>query len=298
MLWSKTRNLKLLGAAASIGQPKHGVHKTPGFLRSIQIEKFIHPEHAEWVGIVEQDPYKYQTLRKYPIRNLPDLGKYNKALYEAILKNANPKDFFLTIGGDHSIGSSTVRAMLKVHQENMAVIWFDAHGDFNTPITTPSGNYHGMSLADCLGLIKEEKYLYWGQPTLKMNSVALIGVRALDPEEASLMDEVGVKYYTVEKLKNIGTRNAIEEILAHIDPENNKMLHLSLDVDGFDPSLFPGTGTTAADGLTLSDYEIVIESVRKLGDRFGSMDIVEINLDVEREITLHNLKEILRLTFK
>ena len=296
MLWSKTKKFKVLGAAVSIGQPIKGVEKTPGLLRSMRIEKFIHSDRAEWVGMVDQHPYKYQILRKYPIRNLLDLGKYNKVLYEAILANANPSDFFLTFGGDHSIGSSTVRALLKVHQENLAVVWLDAHGDINTPTTSPTGNYHGMPLADCLGLIHDGR-LDWGQPTLKKDSVALLGIRALDTEEESLIEKVGIKYYTIEKLKKIGIHNAIEEILAQIDPENKKFIHLSLDVDGFDPEIFPGTGTAVSNGLTLNDYEIVIERIRKLGDRFASMDIVEINLDIEREITIQNLKEILRLTF-
>ena len=291
------KHIKILGNAVSIGQPKKGVEHTPAVLKIDKIEKLINPDRAEWVDIINQPAYKIEKLRQAPIRNLPEVAKCNKWIYQAILKYAKPDDFFLNIGGDHSIGSSTLTALNKVHNNNLSVIWIDAHGDFNTPITSPSGNYHGMPLAHALGLFKESRYFDWGQQPLDVHNVAMIGLRDLDPEEKLLMDSSKLLYYTMTEVRLKGLQSVMDEVFQHIDPQNTRKIHLSLDVDGFDPRLFPGTGTAVPEGLTFEDYSLIISRLRRLSHRFVSMDLVEVNLEIERDITLMNVKELLKQTF-
>ena len=292
--WNKA--VKILGCAVSIGQPKKGVEHTPGILKIERIENHI-MQNSAWVDFVIQPRYAVEKLRRGPIRNLKELARINRQIYNSILQHADPRDFFLTIGGDHSIGSSTLTALNKVHRGNLAVIWIDAHGDFNTPVTSPSGNYHGMPLAHALGLFREPEHFDWGQVPLSIDSVAMIGIRDLDPEEKQLMDSSGLMYYTMEQVSKIGIQVVMAEIMKKIDPNNSKMIHISLDVDGFDPSLFPGTGTAVPGGLTLEDYSEILKVVRKTDNRFVSMDIVEGNFEIERQITLMNVKEIIKQTF-
>jgi arginase len=292
-----SKSIKILGNAVSIGQPKKGVEHTPAVLKIDKIDKLIHPTRSEWVDILNQPAYRIEKLRQAPIRNLPEVAKVNRWIYEAILRHAKTQDFFLNIGGDHSIGSSTLTALNKVHNENLSVIWIDAHGDFNTPITSPSGNYHGMPLAHALGLFREKRFFDWGQKTLDVGRVAMIGIRDLDPEEKVLMDSSKLLYFTMNQVRRIGIRQVMEEVLEHVDPKNNRMVHLSLDVDGFDPRLFPGTGTAVPDGLSFEDYSVIISYLRRLDSRFVSMDLVEVNLEIERDITLMNVKELLKQTF-
>lgn len=289
------KNIKILGSAVSIGQPKKGVEHTPAVLKIEKIESLISPK-AQWVEIINQPDYTVEKLRQAPIRNLPELAKVNKRIYDAIVHYASPSEFFLTIGGDHSIGSSTLTALHKVHKGNLAVIWIDAHGDFNTPLTSPSGNYHGMPLAHAIGLFKETEYFDWGQQNLPLSSIAMIGVRDLDLEENMLMDSTGLLYYTMDQVRTKGITEVMKEIMTRIDPKNNKMIHVSLDVDGLDPHLFPGTGTAVPGGLTFEHYSKIISTVRNT-DRFVSMDLVEVNLEIEKEITLMNVKEIIKRTF-
>ena len=288
--------VKILGCAGSIGQPKKGVEQTPHLLKIEKIESMI-KQPAEWVEILSQPQYTIEEFRQAPIRNLEELAKFNHQIYDAVLNHATPDGFFLTIGGDHSISSSTLTALNKVHQGNLAVIWIDAHGDFNTPLTSPSGNYHGMPLAHALGLFKEPKYFDWGQVPLSIDSVAMIGIRDLDPEENELMDRSGLLYYTMKQISEVGIKVAMEEIMKKIDPNNSKMLHISVDVDGFDPSIFPGTGTIAYGGLTLEDYTEILKFIRKADSRFVSMDLAEVNFDIEKCTTLMNIKEIINRTF-
>lgn len=292
-----SKNIKILGSAVSVGQPKKGVEHTPAVFKIEKIEKLIHPNKAEWVDIVNQPPYRIEKLRQAPIRNLPEVAKANKNIYKAILNYAKNDEFFLNIGGDHSIGSSTLTALNKVHGGNLSVIWIDAHGDFNTPSTSPSGNYHGMPLAHALGLFKEPDFFDWGQQTLNIQHVAMIGIRDLDSEEKALMDSSKLLYYSMTQVHKQGMENIMDEIFDKIDPLSNRMIHLSLDVDGFDPSLFPGTGTAVPDGLSFEDYSVIIRRLRKINKRFVSMDLVEVNLEIERDITLMNAKELIKLTF-
>jgi arginase len=292
-----TKNIKILGSAVSIGQPRSGVEHTPAVLKVEKIEKVIHPTNAGWTEIINQPSYKTERLRQAPVRNLREVADYNKKLYDAVLRHVSPSDFCFNIGGDHSIASSTISALLKVHKNNLAVLWIDAHGDCNTPITSPSGNYHGMALAHTLGLFKESEYFDWGQDILGLDSVAIIGVRDLDPEEKILMDKTGVLYYPMESINKLGIDAVVHQAMQKIDPNNTKMIHMSLDADGLDPSLLPGTGTAVPGGLSLEDYKKIAKRVRETNDRFVSMDLVEVNFEIEKEITLMNIKEILKTTF-
>lgn len=291
------KSIKILGSAVSVGQPKKGVEHTPLILKNEQIDKLIDPSKAQWVNIVNQPKSYKELLRQAPIRNLKENAIANQRIYNAILTYTNPSDFLLNIGGDHSIGSSTVSALYRVHNENLAVIWIDAHGDCNTPLTSPSGNYHGMPLAHVLGLFKEPEFFDWGQPTLPLSNLAMIGIRDLDTEEKALMDNVGIVYFTMDQIKKMGIERVMNEVMNKIDPFGDKMIHVSLDVDGFDPILFPGTGTRSPGGLDFDHYKNVVKHIRQVGERFVALDIVEVNFKIERDITLMNVKEILKHTF-
>lgn len=291
------KKIKILGNAVSVGQPKKGVEHTPAVLKIEKIEKLIDDSKAEWVDFINQPPYKIEKLRQAPIRNLPEVARTNKMIYKAILNYARQNEFFLNIGGDHSIASSTLTALNKVHEGNLSVIWIDAHGDFNTPLTSPSGNYHGMPLAHALGLFREPEHFEWGQQFLNIENIAMIGNRDLDPEEKMLMDSSKLLYFPMTQVHKQGMESIMDEIFAKIDPNSNRMIHLSLDVDGFDPSLFPGTGTAVPGGLDFEDYSVIIQRLRKINKRFVSMDLVEVNLEIERNITLMNVKELIKQTF-
>jgi arginase len=296
MTSSTDRWFKIIGAATRLGQPRPGVELSPSILQSEKIESLIHPKRALWSSIVKEDPFIPEVLRRSPIRNLEDLGIYNRKLYNSITSNITSKDFLLTIGGNHSIASPTISALLKIHKKNLAVIWIDAHGDCNSPTTSPSGNYHGMPLAHLLGLFRSN-LLNWGQDELQVNQVAMIGIRDLDIEEKVQMDRIGLLYFTAQQVKRMGMKTVMDQAMQHVDPLASRNIHLSLDVDGFDPKIIPGTGTSFPQGISLFDFEVVGKRLQMCGNRFSSMDLVEINFEIEKEVTIQNVKEILRLTF-
>ena len=287
---------KIVGAATSIGQPKNGVEKTSDVLKAERIENLIHPDRCEWVDIIYEAPYEHEPIRTKPIRNVEGVGAYLKSLYEAITTRVTESDFLITIGGDHTIASATISAVSQVYGQNLGIIWIDAHGDCNTPETSPSGNFHGMPIAHLLNLITDPN-LEWGQPKFSVQQFALIGIRDLDPLEKGLVDRIGLTYYTMKQVNELGIDYCIKSALKQVDPENNNKIHFSVDVDGLDPSLFPGTGTAVDSGLTFEHYSVVVQHLKALGERFVSMDVVEINYDIEKERTLEATKELIRITF-
>jgi len=147
----------------------------------------------------------------------------------------------------------------------------DAHADFNTPETSPSGNVHGMPLAVLSGL---------GHPRLTEvfravdpKDVVLVGVRSLDPGEKRLLKEAGVRVYTMHEVDRLGVARIAEEVLKHLQ---GLPLHVSLDADVLDPTLAPGVGTPVPGGLTYREAHLLMEILAESG-RVQSLDLVEVN---------------------
>jgi len=155
------------------------------------------------------------------------------------------------------------------------VIWVDAHGDFNTPQTSPSGNIHGMVLAALMGQGYPE-LVRLGRlgPKLEVSDVVMIGIRELDPEERERLKESGIATYTMRDIDERGMGTVAREALERL--EHVSRLHVSLDLDALDPLEVPGVGTTSPGGLTYREAQLLMEIIADSG-RLASLDVVEIN---------------------
>ena len=155
------------------------------------------------------------------------------------------------------------------------MLWVDAHGDFNTPETTPSGNIHGMALAALLGRGPKE-LTEIGRPgaKLKASEVVLIGARDLDAEERVALRESGVLVITMRDIDEMGMAAAAHQALERLTPM--KKLHISLDMDSLDPMEAPGVGTPVPGGLTYREAHLLMEILADSG-KVASLDIVEVN---------------------
>jgi len=222
------------------------------------------------------------------VKNSVAIGEACKHIYDRVASVASEEHFVLTIGGDHSIACGTIAGIQK-HRPETAVIWVDAHGDCNTPDTSPSGNYHGMPCAHVLGWFKKRvrgfewmaKHLQEHGP-LPEERLALIGLRDLDAEEKVLLKNSKVKCFTMHDIDRHGIGYVMDKALKSVDPHGKLNLHLSFDVDGCDPMVAPGTGTLARGGISYREAHFICERMAETG-RLTSMDLVEINpmLDTE-----------------
>lgn len=166
----------------------------------------------------------------------------------------------------------------------MAVLWVDAHADINTDKTSPSGNIHGMPLSflvqgidsnlsnsdELSDLFKEVV------PFLDKSSLAYIALRDLDTWEKVFLDNLDIKYYTMDDIDRLGIREITRLALQAINPNQDRPLHVSFDVDSIDPIYAPSTGTPVSGGLTVQEAKIIGEIVRET-KMLRSLDLAELN---------------------
>jgi arginase len=194
-------------------------------------------------------------------------------MYEAGQQAVEAGRLPLFIGGDHSIAAGTIGGVS--HSEPVGLMWIDAHGDFNTPESSPSGNLHGMPLAALLGHGAPELVnLGRSGPKLAPAEVVLIGIRSLDPQERVLLKESQIKVYTMREIDERGMAAVAAEALKHLS--HLPRLHVSLDMDSLDPTEAPGVGTPVPGGLTYREAHLLMEILADCAC-VGSMDVVEIN---------------------
>ena len=186
----------------------------------------------------------------------------------------------LVLGGDHSVALGTLVGMAGVRGPG-GVIWLDAHGDLNTPESTPTGNVHGMVLAAALGLggapFAREG---WTIPAVEPGRLAIVGVRSLDEGERQLLKGIDAKVFTMADVDRIGVERCMREAIAHT--AGGSFLHVSLDLDVVDPETAPGVGTPVRGGLSYREAHLAMEMIAESGQA-DSFDVVEVNPVLDRE---------------
>jgi arginase len=185
----------------------------------------------------------------------------------------------LIVGGDHSIACGTI-AGISTHfhrrGQRIGLIWFDAHGDMNTPETSESGNIHGMPLAACLGY-GPDALTRLGErfPYVDVDRAVLVGVRSLDKGERRLVHDSGITCFTMRDIDAMGIHRVMEQAL-EVVTHGTAGFHLSFDVDGADPSVAPGVGTPVRGGTSYRESHSIMEHVAESGHLLG-LELTEIN---------------------
>lgn len=268
--------LTILGVPFWLGQRKYGPNLGPDAVRAAGLaDKFA----ALDIDYLDEGnlslPDVAEKGRNSTVRNLKAVAAASEATAKAVsdIVAAGRKPFIL--GGDHSVAIGTI-AGIASHYENLGVIWYDAHGDLNTPDTSPTGNIHGMPLAACLGLGHSELVRVGGYAgKIKPENIVLIGVRDLDAGEVELISRLNIKVYTAADVHRLGISNVIEETIAYLAGRCDG-IHLSFDLDGIDPLEAPGVGTPVEQGISLADSITALQIFHAFRC-ISSVEFVEIN---------------------
>ena len=207
-------------------------------------------------------------------RHLNAVADVCMRIYETARDVQTSGDAAIFLGGDHSLSIGTIAAMAPAARR-LGVLWVDAHGDFNTPEITPSGNIHGMSLAVVLGNGAPE-LVNIGQAGAKLSGeqVVLIGTRDVDALERVALGKAGVCVFTMHDIDEHGIAHVTREALRVLSECDR--IHVSLDLDVIDPSEAPGVGTPVPGGLTYREGHLLMELLQRTG-KVRSLDIVEVN---------------------
>jgi arginase len=275
--------VSIIGAPLDLGQERRGVDMGPSAIRYAGLE-----ERLAGIGLTVSD--RGNVLAPEPeslailderVRYLPEIlaacARLAALVEDAVRGGARP----LVLGGDHSIAIGTLAGLAAAAGRPGGVIWIDAHGDLNTPETSPSGNVHGMPLAVALGRASEwfthERLTL---PAVEPGRVVLVGVRSLDPSERMFLHETGIRVFTMSDIDRIGIERALQEALDRVAGPG--FVHVSLDLDALDPEVAPGVGTPVRGGLTYREAHLACELIAESGIA-GSFELVESNPILDRE---------------
>ena len=283
----KEKIVNLIQAPVALGQDLEGVDEAPEILLQngliSQIESLgwkmgtiskIENQNLKWNSpYVPLPAHQHGSKIKFPM----ELGKTCEEIAALTKKSYEEEAFTLTIGGDHSIAIGSIGGALLA-RPNTGVIWVDAHGDFNTPETSPSGNIHGMPLSFLSGLMKHYSIpsFDWLKNFLTPNQLVLIGIRSIDPEEKTLMKSWGVNVFSMTEIDRYGIGTVVEKAKEILFSEGNRPIHLSYDIDAIDPHFAPSTGTRVRGGLNYREAHYIAEALSESKSLVG-MDLVEIN---------------------
>jgi arginase len=277
------REVAVIGAPIDLGAGRRGVDMGPSAIRYAGLRAQL----AEKLGLRVEDlgnvdaPVAESTEmgddRSRFLTQILDLcDDVSGLVEEATRRGALP----LVLGGDHSVALGSLVGMARAHGPG-GVIWLDAHGDLNTPESSPSGNVHGMVLAAALGLgggdFSREG---WPLPAVESGRLALVGVRSLDDGERELLRTLEAKVFTMSEIDRIGIEPCMRQALAHT--AGAAFLHLSLDLDVVDPEYAPGVGTPVRGGLSYREAHLAMEVIAESA-LVDSMDVVEVNPILDRE---------------
>lgn len=276
------RSIVILGVPMDLGQSRRGVDMGPSAMRYTGFE-------SELRGL----GYKVTDLGDVRVPVVESLASVELAAGEAtyvdpiraacaeaarLLAVIDPTTFPIVLGGDHSIAIGSVPGVARGRR--VGVVWIDAHTDFNTPATSPSGNVHGMPLAVLCGRGDERLREVVGSSSVRPEDVIVIGARSVDPGERELLRELGVTVYTMKEVDRLGISRIAEETIERV--HGLPRVHVSFDADALDPEVAPGVGTPVPGGLTYREAHLVMELLADAAC-VTSLDLVEVNPILDRE---------------
>ena len=285
----RPREVNLLGVAAGLGAATPGAQDGPATLRRLGlIADLTRAGHrvedlGDVPGVEETDPHAPNAF----VRRLPNILQVNRHTHDALVgtRRQRPDAFILIVGGDHSLAMGALGGLADTSRR-LGLVWLDAHGDYNTPISSPSGNAHGMSLAVACGRGHVDlRSVADREPMVAESDVYLFGVRDLDSAEKVALYRSRVHLYDMHTWRAAGVPAAVvaavRELAARCDH-----VHLSFDIDVLAPQYVPGTGTPVAGGLTPAEAFDVLRAL-SAQDLIGSAEYVEYNphLDDEAQTT-------------
>lgn len=276
-------DIEIIGVPLDLGADRRGVDMGPSAIRYGGLS-----EKLNALGLRVTDTGNIFTplaeVSRVEFSNAKYLGQVREVclnLSKVVERSFEQSGFPIVLGGDHSIAIGTIAGVFNWRNKNkdadFGVIWLDAHGDYNTPDITPSGNIHGMSLAVSTGLAKTWfPSPPWPLRAVDPSRVVIIGARQLDPDEKTKMKENAVKVFSMADIDRMGMKDVMTTALRIAGGSKAGPIHVSLDMDVVDPSDAPGVGTPVRGGVTYREAHLAMEMIYE-SSQMKSLEIVEVN---------------------
>jgi arginase len=277
----------IIGVPLDLGAGRRGVDMGPSAMRIAGLNERLMAlgrtvgDKGDLVVPIPETQRPGDERKKY----IRDIAKVCTRLYQSALASHVAGALPLVLGGDHSLAAGSVSASAEMARREglpLGLIWVDAHGDINTPATSPSGNVHGMPLAAVLGPEPAELATIAGfSPKVRPEHTVLIGVRNLDDVEKTLVRQSGIHVFTMKDIDRAGIAAVTEQAIRLVG-RGTAGIHVSFDLDVCDPGIAPGVGTPVKGGLDYREAHMVMEMIAD-STLLRALDIVEVNptLDIQ-----------------
>jgi len=287
------QKVRIIGVPMDLGQSRRGVDMGPSALRVAGLQARLKQlgHQVEDIGNIPVKQPEEQHYGEKRAKYLHEIAETCRGLAEIVERTLGEGFLPLVLGGDHSIAVGSMAGVaghFRKQGKRVGYIWLDAHGDMNTPDSSPSGNVHGMPLAAVIGYGAPELVELMGfRPKVEPRNVTLVGVRDLDLKERRLVKESGVHVFTMRDIDERGMREVMTEALRFATDETDGVA-VSLDMDFVEPSDAPGVGTPVRGGATYREAHLALEMIAD-SKAMVSLEVVEINPVID----LHNTTALL-----
>jgi arginase len=267
-----TARVDVVGVPMDLGADRRGVDMGPSAVRYAGLKEAIEQlgiatiDHGNIAVRVPESASPDEAQAKY----LPIIAETCARLADVVAEIVEAGSLPIVLGGDHSIAMGTLAGVTRARGRAPGVIWVDAHGDINTPLTSPSGNVHGMPVHFALE-----------QRSVDPARIVFIGLRDVDAGEKRAIRDLGVTAFTMSDIDRIGMAQVVAAALA-VAADGPGSLHVSFDMDGIDPAEAPGVGTPVRGGITYREAHFLMEAIAA-SEALGSLEITEINPILDRE---------------
>ena len=275
------RPIQIIGVPLDLGASRRGTDAGPSALRIAGLGDNLR-RLGYHIGLemdIAVPAMETRLLKKNGSYFKAEILKVCRELAQTTRSSLEGGSLPLILGGDHSIAIGTVSgvaAHYRAQAQAIGLIWFDAHGDMNTPDTSPSGNIHGMPLAHLLGFgDRDLRHLLDFSPKINPQHTVLIGVRDVDRRERDMIRRSGIHIFTMRDIDEQGMASISRQALDIVN-DGTAGFHLSFDVDGCDPSVIPGSGTLSPGGVSFREAHLLLEYCAD-SRQMLSMEVVELN---------------------
>ncbi|HEX6617786.1 MAG TPA: arginase [Gemmatimonadales bacterium] len=271
----------VLGVPMDLGSGRRGVDMGPSAIRIAGLEPRLRELGHTVVDDGDVNIRNMEELKVGDVRAryLTEIARAAEVTCRKVDRIVSRGHFPLVLGGDHSIAVGTVSgiaAHARREGKRVGLLWVDAHGDINTPETSPSGNIHGMPVAALMGYGPEKLTSIGGSfPKVDPSNVALVGIRSLDEGEKHRLKQTGIQVHTMSDIDRHGIHRVMKKALARVS-DGTDFVHVSFDLDAVDPTIAPGVGTPVKGGLDYREAHLIMELLHDSGV-MTSLEMVEVN---------------------
>ena len=275
------QKIRIIGVPMDLGQSRRGVDMGPSALRVAGLMARIKQLglHVEDIGNIQVKQPEEMSYGEKRAKYMAEIAETCQDLAVIVEKSLDEGFLPLVLGGDHSVASGVaagVSVFYRKQKKEIGYIWLDAHGDMNTPESSPSGNVHGMPLAVIMGYGAPELVDLMGfKPKAEPSNIVIVGARDLDAQERKIVKKSGVHVFTMRDIDERGMREVMSDALKYA-MDDTAGVSVSLDMDFVDPADAPGVGTPVRGGVTYREAHLAMEMIAD-SEAMVSMEIVEIN---------------------